>query len=159
MIGLPALSVVKGVLGQFWPYIAIGVLSLLCYALYERGNAAKAQLEVFVSATEMVGKQAAAYNKGVENGWKDRVKIAEANSGPAWATLNGWVRKNNTRGSTLPASTGTPKGTDRTGQICFDEAALDGALRRFTGGIEAIIGEGQAGVIDAKTLLEAWPQR
>lgn len=145
-------------LGRFWPYAAIAALSL---ALYVQGlwlDAAKSDLVVFTASVEAAGHQAAVYNKGIENGWQDKVKLAEANARIANKSLADWLRKNNTPSGSLPESTGTPKGTDRKGQICFDETSLDGALRRFTSGVAGLIGEGQAGVIDARTILEAWPK-
>lgn len=154
MIPLPAASSIL----KAAPYIVIAFLLIAAYALYERGNYAQAQLKTVTESVRINGENAAKRSKEIQNGWIRQVQGAEARGNAADARLAKWMRKSNSASSILPPSTGTPKGTDRTGQVCFDEATLDGALRQFRDGVRELIGQGQAGINAAQTLLDSWPR-
>lgn len=49
-------------------------------------------------------------------------------------------------------------GSPDSGKVCYDRLALDAALRRLDTGVSAIVTEGDGQIINALSLLKAWPQ-
>ena len=142
-------------LRQFWPFLVIAALTASTWYYRTSLRTAEAQL----AAVEAVGKAQEQRNKEIEDEWKTKVTRAQGTATAANRKLNDWMRQHASGSSALPASSGTPAGTDRAGQICFDEAQLDGAIRRFIAGIQGIVGDGQAAVIDSQAILDSWPSR
>lgn len=53
-----------------------------------------------------------------------------------------------------PATSGTPDGS----RVCYDRQALDAALRKLDSGVSGLVTEGDGQVINALSLLKAWPK-
>lgn len=62
--------------------------------------------------------------------------------------------------STAPRSgfvPGDPAGAAGGDKVCYNRTALDGALRALDQGVSGLVNQGDRAVIDALTLLRAWP--
>jgi hypothetical protein len=152
---MPILGMIAPILGNWrvWIAAAFGILLIVAYALYERGNAAVARLEAFTAQVEAVGQQAIARNKEIERGYKQKMDSAVAGRADALKRLQ--LAQARSGGSVLPSNTGAAESGSR---ICFDRTKLDGALQRFIGEAAGIAQGGDIAVIDARALIQAWPR-
>lgn len=120
-------------------------------------DAIEAQFGAFKDQVSRLGKEAEAKAKQREADDAHRIKAAEADAARARGDLARWLR-DNTRSRGLPESPATPAGTDRTGQVCFDRAALDSALRDYRREVSGLIAEGSEAVIDRAECVAGWPR-
>lgn len=118
----------------------------------------EAEYETFKAKTAALGEAAKVEAKRKETENADKLKKAGAAAADARTTLARWVQRYGSGGRVLPSDTGTPRGTDRTGQVCFDRAGLDGALQRFRGETAGLVGEGASAVIDRQECVAGWPR-
>lgn len=88
-----------------------------------------------------------------------RISDAELLSAKLRGDVAEWVRRDadRIRRSAFGEGSATPKGTDRTGQVCLDRAAADAAIRDYRSGVRGLIAEGRQAVIDLQQCLSSWP--
>lgn len=139
-----------------WAIIGLAVALLIAMgtAHYYRSEykVAEAQYEGFVDKTDALGEAAKLAKKTKED--DDAKKIATA-VGERDAALIKLRDAQRPRGGFVPGATGAAPDSRK---ICYDRAALDAALRTLDTGVSQLVGQGDLAVIDALTLLKAWPK-
>jgi len=139
-------------LRQAWPYLLIGALTLSTAYYRSQYQQAERNLEVFQTAVEMVGTQAAKRNKEITDAWKKNAALAWTGRNAALARL----RESESAGSSrVPLSPPTAPGDSA---ICFEPAQFAAAVERFRSRVSGIVAQGEGSAIDARALLEAWPR-
>lgn len=142
-------------------YAIIGLAIALMLALgtahyyHSEYKVVEAQYEGFVDKTESLGKVAEANKKLTETLHDTQIATARSERDAAVRLLDVW-KKSRPSGSILSGIPASPQGIDR---ICFTRTGLDAALQRYTGGVEDLIGAGQAAVIDSRAWAKAWPSQ
>ena len=131
---------------RFKSYLIVaGILSAMFgWGMWERSGklSAKAELTVLQVLHDKVVKDNK--RKEVENDERIKTAAAERDS------LHRQLRDNQIRLSTLQRTLTT----SRSGKVCFREQGFATALSGITG----LLGEGETGIINAKTLLDSWPK-
>jgi hypothetical protein len=113
----------------------------------------QAKFALFVEQTRQLGEAQIAKNKETEA--KNAQKISSALSARNDAISKLRQSLASPRAGFVSGDTGASAGNSN---VCFERQALDAALRRLDSGVSQIIGSGDQAVIDAISLLQAWPK-
>lgn len=137
------------------------VLALAIGAAYFRGHHSgyvegKQEIQTLFDAFKNEVTQAGlkAKQDALDKEKKDAAQIADAVSVRDAALARLRTEQARPRGGFVPGATGT---TADSRKVCYDRAALDAALRNLDTGVSQLVNQGDLAVIDAITLLKAWP--
>jgi len=141
------------ILARFW--FVIPLLALTASTAYYRHDAASVRAEFadFKVQNQLVAIKAEAAKAEKEKKDAERINHAVASRDSAISRLR--KSQANPRSGFVPNSTGT---ADADSRVCYDRQALDSALRKLDSGVSQIVGSCDQTVIDALSLLSAWPK-
>jgi len=139
--------------------IAVAVILLIWIAgltiqtkyLKAQRDAIEAQFGAFKDQVSRLGKEAEAKAKQREADDAKRIAVAVAGRDAALKRLS-----DERAGRRNVPFTGPDTGGS--GKICYDRAALESALQRFTAGTQGLIDEGDTALINGRALVGAWPR-
>lgn len=114
----------------------------------------QAQFDAFKNEVAAAGLKAEKDKLAKEKADNEKITAAVTGRDAALARLR--VEQARPRGGFVPAAA---SGSADGGKICYDRAALDAALRRLDTGVSQLVNEGDGQVINALTLLKAWPSK
>lgn len=110
------------------------------------------KFDAFVNETKAAGLKAEQDKIAKEK--IDNEKIAAAVTSRDSAITSLRIAQARPRGGFVPNGSGS---TADSRKVCYDRAALDAALRSLDTGVSGLLVEGDTQVINALTLLKAWP--
>ena len=133
------------------------VLALAIGAAYYKGHSAgmaevQTKFDLFTAQVNAAGEKARADAATKEKDDAAKITAAVTSRDAALASLR--VASARPRGGFVPAAATGSAGGDR---ICYSRQALDAALRSLDTGVSGLVTEGDGQVINALTLLKAWP--
>ena len=131
----------------------LSILStLFAWGMWERSGklSIKAEYDGFVIKAQILAAERLAENRKKEIEYEERLKTAEFARTVAINQLR--ISQERARVSRMSI---IPQGPER---LCFSRSGFDAALQSFLGTVEAIVTEGDIGLIDKQTLLKAWPE-
>ena len=138
--------------------IALGVQTTEKRHYKAKAESVKAEFDGFKLKVAQLGEAAQADAKRKETENAERIRKAEADAASARSTLARWVSESRARGGFVPGNPGAPAGTSRAGQVCYDAAELDAAIRGFRDEVAGLVAEGESAVIATQQCVRAWPQ-
>ena len=139
-------------------YAAIAlVLAFVVGAAYYKGYTAgeekiQTKYDLFVAQVNAAGEKARADAAIKEKENADKVASAVASRDAALNSLR--LASARARSGFVPAA---PAGSADSNRVCYSRQALDAALRSLDTGVSRLLTEGDTQVINAATLLKAWP--
>jgi hypothetical protein len=112
----------------------------------------QAEFDAFKNEVKAAGLKAEQDKLAKEKQDAEKITAAVASRDAALNSLR--IAAARPRGGFVPSA--APGAADG-GRICYDRQALDAALRRLDSGVSGLITEGDGQVINALSLLRAWP--